>query len=89
MLSSWRTQCCHKPSVNVSHTVSHTLLPDAIQFTYSQIFRYLIEHGANVAAVNNDAELPLDIAESDEMEDMLQQNINAQGKASACFVNPC
>ncbi|KAJ4429640.1 hypothetical protein ANN_21841 [Periplaneta americana] len=40
---------------------------------------YLIEHGANVAAVNNDAELPLDIAESDEMEDMLQQNINAQG----------
>ena len=73
--------------MNVSHTV--ILLPIAILFTYSQIFRYLIEHGANVAAVNNDAELPLDIAESDEMEDMLQQNINAQGKASGCFVNPC
>jgi hypothetical protein len=49
--------------------------------------RYLIEHGGNVAAVNNDAELPLDIAESDEMEDMLQQNINAQGNAPICCVN--
>ncbi|XP_021915295.1 protein phosphatase 1 regulatory subunit 12A isoform X3 [Zootermopsis nevadensis] len=46
---------------------------------FISIAKYLIEHGANVAAVNNDAELPLDIAESDEMEDMLQQNINAQG----------
>jgi hypothetical protein len=49
--------------------------------------RYLIEHGGNVAAVNNDAELPLDIAESDEMEDMLQQNINAQGNSSMCCIN--
>lgn len=57
--------------------------------SHSQIFRYLIEHGGNVAAVNNDAELPLDIAESDEMEDMLQQNINAQGKAFGCLVSPC
>jgi hypothetical protein len=54
-----------------------------------QIFRYLIEHGGNVAAVNNDAELPLDIAESDEMEDMLQQNINAQGKTCGSCVNHC
>ncbi|PNF26957.1 hypothetical protein B7P43_G12695 [Cryptotermes secundus] len=46
---------------------------------FISIAKYLIEHGGNVAAVNNDAELPLDIAESDEMEDMLQQNINAQG----------
>ena len=50
-------------------------------------YRYLIEQGANVAAVNNDAELPLDIAESDEMEDMLQQNINAQGIRFFFFFN--
>lgn len=41
--------------------------------------RFLIEHGANVASVNNDGELPVDIAESDEMEDMLQQHIDEQG----------
>jgi len=43
-------------------------------------FRYLIEHGANVAAVNNDGELPVDIAESDAMEDLLQEHIDAKGK---------
>ncbi|CAH1389680.1 unnamed protein product [Nezara viridula] len=35
--------------------------------------------GANVAAVNNDGELPVDVAESDEMEDMLQQQIEEMG----------
>lgn len=43
------------------------------------IYRYLIEQGCNLAAVNNDGELALDIAESDEMEDMLQQHINKAG----------
>lgn len=42
-------------------------------------YRYLIEKGCNLAAVNNDGELALDIAESDEMEDMLQQHINEAG----------
>lgn len=46
-------------------------------------YRYLIEQGCNLAAVNNDGELALDIAESDEMEDMLQQHIN---KAGSYFV---
>lgn len=45
----------------------------------SLFFRYLIEHAANVAAVNNDGELPLDIAESDEMEELLQEHIIAKG----------
>lgn len=48
---------------------------------FSYFVRYLIEHGANVAAVNNDGELPLDIAESDEMEDMLQQHVDEQGNS--------
>lgn len=44
------------------------------------LIRFLIDHGANVAAVNNDGELPVDIAESDEMEDMLHEHINAKGE---------
>lgn len=47
--------------------------------------RFLIEHGANVASVNNDGELPVDIAESDEMEDMLQQHIDEQGMCILAF----
>lgn len=48
--------------------------------------RFLIEHGANVASVNNDGELPVDIAESDEMEDMLQQHIDEQGMCILAFL---
>ncbi|XP_011698880.1 PREDICTED: protein phosphatase 1 regulatory subunit 12A-like isoform X5 [Wasmannia auropunctata] len=46
---------------------------------FVSIAKYLIEQGCNLAAVNNDGELALDIAESDEMEDMLQQHINKAG----------
>ena len=45
-------------------------------------FRYLLEKGANVAAVNNDGELPIDIAEGDEMEEMLADEMEHQGKWS-------
>ena len=48
--------------------------------------RYLIEQGCNLAAVNNDGELALDIADSDEMEDMLQQHINKAGKFNVSHV---
>ena len=41
--------------------------------------RFLIERGANVAAVNNDGDLPIDIAESDDMEHLLQEEIDKQG----------
>lgn len=46
---------------------------------YLKLFRYLIEHGANVAAVNNDGDLPIDIAESNEMEDYLSDVLDEQG----------
>jgi hypothetical protein len=72
-----------KPSLDM---LPEEILPNLIFLHKINIFRYLIDHGANVAAVNNDAELPLDIAESDEMEDMLQQNITAQGKVFGCCV---
>ncbi|XP_026682988.1 protein phosphatase 1 regulatory subunit 12A-like [Diaphorina citri] len=46
---------------------------------FLSIAKYLIEHSANVAACNNDGELAIDIAESDEMEDLLQRHIELQG----------
>ncbi len=41
--------------------------------------RYLIEQGADVAAVNNDGELAVDIAESDAMEDLLLAVLKEKG----------
>ncbi|XP_011309045.1 protein phosphatase 1 regulatory subunit 12A isoform X7 [Fopius arisanus] len=46
---------------------------------FISIAKYLIEQGCNLAAVNNDGELAVDIAESNEMEDLLQQHINKAG----------
>ncbi|CAK9829301.1 Protein phosphatase 1 regulatory subunit 12A [Anthophora retusa] len=46
---------------------------------FISIAKYLIEKGCNLAAVNYDGQLALDIAESVEMEDMLQQHINKAG----------
>ena len=46
---------------------------------YAVVSRYLIDHGANVSAVNNDGELAIDISESDEMELLLQKEIDQQG----------
>ena len=46
---------------------------------YFFVSRYLLDHGANVSAVNNDGELSIDISESDEMEELLQKEIDAHG----------
>jgi ankyrin repeat protein len=46
----------------------------------NRICRYLIEKGANVAAVNNDGELPLDIAEINAMEQLLQEEVDKRGQ---------
>ncbi|XP_029032485.1 protein phosphatase 1 regulatory subunit 12A isoform X5 [Osmia bicornis bicornis] len=46
---------------------------------FISIAKYLIEKGCNLAAVNYDGQLALDIAQSDEMEDMLQQHIDKTG----------
>ncbi|CAK1554631.1 unnamed protein product [Leptosia nina] len=46
---------------------------------FVSIARYLLENGADVAAVNYDGELAVDIAESDEMEDLLQKAIDEKG----------
>ncbi|GAU98197.1 hypothetical protein RvY_09375-2 [Ramazzottius varieornatus] len=46
---------------------------------YLDIARFLIDHGARVDIVNNDGELPIDIADTDEMENLLQTEIYKQG----------
>lgn len=46
---------------------------------FISIAKYLLEHGANVAAVNCDGELALDIAESEDMENLLQEEIHSKG----------
>ena len=54
---------------------------------YVIVFRYLLDHGASVSAVNNDGELAIDISESDEMEELLQKEIDNQVTSSIelCF----
>lgn len=54
--------------------------------------RYLLSHGANIAAVNSDGDLPLDLAESDAMEGLLKAEITRRGgpvreqlRRSVCF----
>ena len=44
------------------------------------ICRCLLDHGADVAAVNNEGELPLDLAEEEDMEDLLTDEIERLGK---------
>ena len=47
---------------------------------YCYICRYLLDHGADVAAVNNEGELPLDLAEEEDMEDLLTDEIERLGE---------
>lgn len=42
--------------------------------------RYLIEHGAQVGAVNSEGELPLDVATEEAMERLLKAEIKKQGE---------
>ncbi len=42
-------------------------------------YRYLIEHNSDVAAVNNDGELPIDIAETEAMEELLERETQLRG----------
>lgn len=42
-------------------------------------YRYLLEHGADVSAINCDQELAIDIAESDDMRQLLEQHLRDIG----------
>ena len=42
----------------------------------------MISKGADVGVVNSEGETPLDIAEEEAMEELLQNEINRQGKGA-------
>uniref|UniRef100_A0A0L8IF56 cGMP-dependent protein kinase interacting domain-containing protein n=2 Tax=Octopus bimaculoides TaxID=37653 RepID=A0A0L8IF56_OCTBM len=46
---------------------------------FTDIAQYLISTSANIAAVNNDGDLPLDICEENKMEKLLLEEMNRQG----------
>ena len=78
----YRVQIKWTTIVHGDITYPKLLVFDSIIIYFIIVFyRYLIEHGANVAAVNNDGELPIDIAEGDEMEDILSEVMEARGEA--------
>lgn len=43
------------------------------------MYRYLLDHGADVSAINCDQELAIDIAESDDMRQLLEQHLKDNG----------
>ena len=43
-------------------------------------YRILIDRGADLSAVNNEGEVPLDLAEEEDMEDFISEEIEARSK---------
>lgn len=66
-------------TVNQADNEGWTPLHVAASCGYLDIARYLLSHGANIAAVNSDGDLPLDLAESDAMEGLLKAEITRRG----------
>lgn len=54
---------------------------------FSSPCRYLISQGASVGVVNSEGETPLDIAEEEAMEELLQNEINRQGTVAFAIHN--
>ncbi|XP_072930829.1 protein phosphatase 1 regulatory subunit 12C isoform X8 [Epargyreus clarus] len=69
----------HGADVNRGDNEGWTPLHATASCGFLSIARYLLENGADVAAVNYDGELPVDIAESYDMEEMLQKAIDEKG----------
>ncbi|GAB6028662.1 hypothetical protein CHUAL_004490 [Chamberlinius hualienensis] len=69
----------HGADVNCGDNEGWTPLHATASCGFVSIAKYLIENGADVTAVNNDGELPLDIAEQDEMEELLQDELDKLG----------
>lgn len=69
----------HGADLNRGDNEGWTPLHATASCGFVSIAKYLIDNGANIAAVNCEGDLAVDIAESDEMERMLQSEINEQG----------
>lgn len=71
----------HGADVNRGDNEGWTPLHATASCGFLSIAKYLIEHGANVAAVNYDRELALDLTETKEMAELLQGEIEKQGNS--------
>ncbi|XP_069760473.1 protein phosphatase 1 regulatory subunit 12A isoform X3 [Narcine bancroftii] len=69
----------HSANINQPDNEGWIPLHAAASCGYADIAIYLIGRGANVAAVNSEGETPLDIAEEEAMEELLQEEISRQG----------
>ncbi|XP_065226131.1 protein phosphatase 1 regulatory subunit 12B isoform X3 [Planococcus citri] len=69
----------HGADINKGDNEGWTPLHATASCGFISIAKYLIEQGADIAAVNNDGELAVDIAESDEMEDLLHAVLREKG----------
>lgn len=69
----------HGADVNRGDNEGWTPLHATASCGFLYIAKYLIEKGGNVAAVNNDGELAIDIAECQKMEDLLREEIDNRG----------
>ena len=68
----------HGADVNRGDNEGWTPLHATASCGFLSIAKFLLEAGADVAAVNNDGELAIDISESDEMEELLQKEIDSR-----------
>ncbi|XP_044540732.1 protein phosphatase 1 regulatory subunit 12C, partial [Gracilinanus agilis] len=66
-------------SVNQADNEGWTPLHVAASCGYLDIAQYLLSHGADIAAVNSDGDLPLDLAEADAMESLLRAEVARRG----------
>ncbi|KAG5679205.1 hypothetical protein PVAND_008792 [Polypedilum vanderplanki] len=69
----------HGANVNRKDNEGWTPLHATSSCGIVSIARYLIENGADLASVNSDGELPIDIAGTNAMADLLQHYIDEQG----------
>lgn len=65
--------------VNISDNEGWTPLHAVATCCYVSIAKLLLEHGANVVALNNDCSIPLDICKSEEIRELFIQEINGKG----------
>ncbi len=64
--------------INAQDNEGWTALHAAVSCGFEDIVRCLLDHSASLSTVNNDGELAIDLAESDEMKSIVGQEINKQ-----------
>ncbi|XP_052751336.1 protein phosphatase 1 regulatory subunit 12B isoform X2 [Galleria mellonella] len=69
----------HGADVNRRDNEGWTPLHATASCGFLSIARYLLENGADVAAVNYDGELPVDLVDSEAMDELLQKVIDEKG----------